>query len=271
MFGRGLADGGGGDSAGRQPLPDSDDSLLHHHKRRDGEAALQGSPPVSATQQRDHLDASQAKQLPLHAPPSYARFPEPASKPPPSQSQSQSQHAIPFASGGLAPALPPIKSLADHNSDDGLRHTTTLPSFAALAASATSSSSQAPLARSPPAGTAANTTTESSSYAPPQQRPPIAHWPSLNPFTAYYAPSYVQSAAPAAADSPSSSNKIDIEMNGAAGGGAPAPNPASPDRFLDGRSSSVSLDDPDVRLAAEALGDLKAGMCISCPRAIADA
>ncbi|KAI1347850.1 transcription factor Opi1-domain-containing protein [Xylaria sp. FL0043] len=33
---------------------------------------------------------------------------------------------------------------------------------------------------------------------------------------------------------------------------------ASPDRFTDGRASSVSLDDPDVRMAAEALGDLRA-------------
>ncbi|KAI0439023.1 transcription factor Opi1-domain-containing protein [Xylaria telfairii] len=33
---------------------------------------------------------------------------------------------------------------------------------------------------------------------------------------------------------------------------------ASPDRFQNGRSSSVSLDDPDVRMAAEALGDLRA-------------
>ncbi|KAH7144870.1 transcription factor Opi1-domain-containing protein [Fusarium sp. MPI-SDFR-AT-0072] len=33
---------------------------------------------------------------------------------------------------------------------------------------------------------------------------------------------------------------------------------ASPDRLLDARAGSVSLDDPDVRLAAEALGDLRA-------------
>ncbi|KAI1113285.1 transcription factor Opi1 [Nemania sp. NC0429] len=32
----------------------------------------------------------------------------------------------------------------------------------------------------------------------------------------------------------------------------------SPDRFQDGRASSVSLDDPDVRMAAEALGNLRA-------------
>jgi hypothetical protein len=37
---------------------------------------------------------------------------------------------------------------------------------------------------------------------------------------------------------------------------------ASPDRYDrygDGRAPSVNLDDPDVRLAAEALGDLRAG------------
>jgi hypothetical protein len=34
---------------------------------------------------------------------------------------------------------------------------------------------------------------------------------------------------------------------------------ASPDRYGDGRAPSVNLDDPDVRLAAEALGDLRAG------------
>lgn len=33
----------------------------------------------------------------------------------------------------------------------------------------------------------------------------------------------------------------------------------SPDGRLDGRAGSVNIDDPDVRLAAEALGDLRAG------------
>ncbi|KAI0005780.1 transcription factor Opi1 [Xylariaceae sp. FL0662B] len=40
---------------------------------------------------------------------------------------------------------------------------------------------------------------------------------------------------------------------------------ASPDCFQDGRASSVSLDDPDVRMAAEALGDLRADF-VSSPR-----
>ncbi|KAJ4135173.1 transcriptional regulator opi1 [Fusarium equiseti] len=40
---------------------------------------------------------------------------------------------------------------------------------------------------------------------------------------------------------------------------------ASPDRLLDARAGSVSLDDPDVRLAAEALGDLRADFISSPP------
>ncbi|TDZ38988.1 Clock-controlled protein 8 [Colletotrichum trifolii] len=40
---------------------------------------------------------------------------------------------------------------------------------------------------------------------------------------------------------------------------------ASPERFYEGRAASVSLDDPDVRLAAEALGDLRADFINSPP------
>ncbi|KAJ0334007.1 hypothetical protein COL5a_000048 [Colletotrichum fioriniae] len=40
---------------------------------------------------------------------------------------------------------------------------------------------------------------------------------------------------------------------------------ASPDRFYEGRAASVSLDDPDVRMAAEALGDLRADFINSPP------
>lgn len=48
--------------------------------------------------------------------------------------------------------------------------------------------------------------------------------------------------------------KMDVDTSSNSGASA-----ASPDRFADGRASSVSLDDPDVRMAAEALGDLRAG------------
>jgi len=42
-------------------------------------------------------------------------------------------------------------------------------------------------------------------------------------------------------------------------------NAASPERFSERRSTSVSLDDPDVRMAAEALGDLRADFVSSPP------
>lgn len=70
------------------------------------------------------------------------------------------------------------------------------------------------------------------SYSPEPFKP--TQWPSMNPLTTFYAPSHAQST-----DSP---QKMDVDVGS------------------NGRASSVSLDDPDVRMAAEALGDLRAGM-----------
>ncbi|KAI1103471.1 transcription factor Opi1 [Jackrogersella minutella] len=53
---------------------------------------------------------------------------------------------------------------------------------------------------------------------------------------------------------------MDVDTSSSSGVSAP-----SPDRFQDGRASSVSLDDPDVRMAAEALGDLRADFVSSPP------
>jgi len=74
--------------------------------------------------------------------------------------------------------------------------------------------------------------------APPEPAP-LTQWPSLNPYSAFYAPSYTQPT-----EAPS------VERTA-----------ASPECFSR-RSASVSLDDPDVRMAAEALGDLRAGMLL---------
>ncbi len=81
-----------------------------------------------------------------------------------------------------------------------------------------------------------------------QQSPPVGinNWPSLNPLTAYYNAGYAQ------ADDPPL--RMDVD-----GSSSSALSAASPERNLDGRAPSVSLDDPDVRMAAEALGDLRAG------------
>ncbi|ELQ39430.1 hypothetical protein OOU_Y34scaffold00498g12 [Pyricularia oryzae Y34] len=62
--------------------------------------------------------------------------------------------------------------------------------------------------------------------------PRLTSWPTGNPLTTYYTPSHAQ-----AAESPA---RMDVDMSNTP------------------RAGSVSLDDPDVRMAAEALGDLRA-------------
>lgn len=81
------------------------------------------------------------------------------------------------------------------------------------------------------------------SYSPPPSR--IRTWPTGNPYSVYYTGGHGHPA-----DSPARMD-IDSMSSGTRG-------PLSPD-IVGGRASSVSLDDPDVRMAAEALGDLKAG------------
>ncbi|EAQ82945.1 hypothetical protein CHGG_10763 [Chaetomium globosum CBS 148.51] len=71
---------------------------------------------------------------------------------------------------------------------------------------------------------------------PSHPAPQPTHWPSLNPFTTYYKPSYLD----------------------------PVESPPSMSSDL-GPSRSVSLDDPDVRIAAEALGQMRTE-CPSSPR-----
>ncbi|TLS27231.1 hypothetical protein PpBr36_05501 [Pyricularia pennisetigena] len=69
--------------------------------------------------------------------------------------------------------------------------------------------------------------------------PRLTSWPTGNPLTTYYTPSHAQ-----AAESPA---RMDVDMS------------TTP------RAGSVSLDDPDVRMAAEALGDLRADF-VSTPK-----
>ncbi|KAM0421538.1 hypothetical protein ACHAPT_010712 [Fusarium lateritium] len=84
--------------------------------------------------------------------------------------------------------------------------------------------------------------------------PPKNHWPPLNPIHPYHT---LAPLGPQTMDSPT---RMDLDASSNSVVSAP-----SPDRFLDARSSSVSLDDPDVRLAAEALGDLRADFISSPP------
>jgi hypothetical protein len=69
-------------------------------------------------------------------------------------------------------------------------------------------------------------------------------WPSSNPLSAYYQPTTSHT-------SPTTPSAV----------GMHSPNPMDMDSDLRSRrgGSVLSMDDPDVRLAAEALGDLRAG------------
>ncbi|KAF5021609.1 hypothetical protein F66182_6356 [Fusarium sp. NRRL 66182] len=82
--------------------------------------------------------------------------------------------------------------------------------------------------------------------------PPKA-WPPLHPMS-YHASI---SMGPQTIDSPT---RMDLDASSNSVVSA-----ASPDQYVDARASSVSLDDPDVRLAAEALGDLRADFISSPP------
>lgn len=84
------------------------------------------------------------------------------------------------------------------------------------------------------------------SFSPPARPRP---WPSGNPYSAYYTGNHAQSAGSPA--------KMELDSLSSGTRGPLSPEP------IGGRASSVSLDDPDVRMAAEALGDLKAGECMT--------
>lgn len=162
----------------------------------------------------DRLDRT--FKLPLYPPPSYAQAHDPVGLRFPDPPKAE---------------LAPIKPIYTPGHDEKISTNNHLPSLSTLTASS------APLYTPPHPS--------EPSYSPPAP-PPLAHWPCINPLTAYYNPSHAQNA-----ESPM---RMDVDTNSSSGLSA-----SSPDRFQDGRASSVSLDDPDVRMAAEALGDLRAG------------
>jgi transcriptional repressor OPI1 len=89
----------------------------------------------------------------------------------------------------------------------------------------------------------------------PVQRPSEAldhsyqpsHWPSSNPLSAYYQPSTLQ-ASPTSRSAGGVESPSTMDVDG-----------ANSDSRSRRAGSVLSMDDPDVRIAAEALGDLRAG------------
>ncbi|KAK4160620.1 transcription factor Opi1-domain-containing protein [Cladorrhinum sp. PSN259] len=134
----------------------------------------------------------------------------------------------PTTSSLLPPIQPPHEKPASGSGQ-------TLPSLSSLTgaqpARFTSSPSTASIVSS--SSSAPNTTTTAPlSAATTSPTPTTQHWPSLNPFTAYYVPSHVQNP-----DPPMRKDYIHSQSHQ--------------------RATSVSLDDPGVRAAAEALGRLR--------------
>ncbi|KAM0283717.1 hypothetical protein ACHAQH_002306 [Verticillium albo-atrum] len=170
----------------------------------------------------------------ISSPPSYA--------PPSYQNQPQSRAEL------LPPILPPA---AVHHDPA----TNKLPSLSSLTGPPPPSRNPPPIPTSrASASTSASIGSPTTAHLPKEPAAPaITHWPSMNPFTTYYTPSHVQ-----AAQSPARMD-VDTASTGNSHSGT------SPDRLYDVRSVSVSLDDPEVRLAAEALGDLKADFVNSPP------
>lgn len=159
--------------------------------------------------------------IPGYSPPSYAY-----------SQQFDHDHDPSTLSFPKAPSteLAPLQLNAQDNSFNNLPPLASLASLASLTGPSPASSGQ--FGRS--------STRSDTSYSPP---PGLRRWPSGNPYSAYYATGHGQSA-----DSPARMD-MDSMSSGTRG-------PLSPEN-MGGRASSVSLDDPDVKMAAEALGDLK--------------
>lgn len=239
-------------------LPPSSSFLAHtHHIRPPASASASTSTPASASistasQPNKHVlshtrfdPTHLPSQLPSYAPPSYAH----------TQSHDPKLLRFPDApTTELAPILPAAK----HN--DNVGHN--LPSLSSVTGpppprftpivaqsqpiEAQQHQHQHHQPQSQPQSTTSSLKRSSTTTVP------LTHWPSLNPLTTYYTPSHAQSA-----DSPARMD-LDVVSNSAMSA-------ASPDRFYEGRAASVSLDDPDVRMAAEALGDLRAGSSFAKP------
>lgn len=171
--------------------------------------------------------AASGTAAPAYSPPTYAFF-----------QQSHDPSTLDFPDPPTTELAPlQLNAHADHSNNSSL------PSLASL--TGTSAPSSRRFAPTPSATHDTNIP-----YSPPPPR--VRAWPSGNPYTAYYAPGHGRADSPLRMDIDSTSN------------GTTARTPLSPDNVAV-RASSVSLDDPDVRMAAEALGDLRAGECFSTP------
>ncbi|CAK7244534.1 MAG: transcriptional regulator opi1 [Sporothrix thermara] len=197
------------------------------------------SPPLYSQSQ-----TSQEAKTPLATTPTPTLTPTPLS---------QDVKVLPFRDLSHADQLPPIQTSSYGSCDSDARHKP-LPSISSVTGSVAGSVTGSV------AGSVASSATSVTTIDTPEVAPySPSHWPSLNPLTAYYTPGHAQASA---ADSPL---RMDVDNNSTSTSTNTGPTgTASPDQFSV-RASSVSLEDPDVRMAAEALGDLRADFVSSPP------
>jgi hypothetical protein len=198
---------------------------------------------------------------PLPPPPTYAQsfhdFPSSS----PSTSAAPTLHLLPKASGTTATTateLPPLQL----QSPPDVTESRSLPSFASL------TGGSHVLSRPPPQLPPISSLRPPSPPSPERERdrrqkhpstlattPPSGRsnrWPSLNPLTAFYSPGNPGSTQPSSVSNKAAEMDVDRLLDG----GVPPPI-VSPDRVHEARANSVSLDDPEVRIAAQALSDLR--------------
>lgn len=204
------------------------------------------SPPSSHEKQHLLLHAPKHKLQPeFESQPDHHRKQILSPYSPPSYAQAHDAASLSFPNVPTT-ELPPIQPHGDHGAAS---NNNTLPSLAYLAASQPPPQPHQqphPQFQPRPQPYAPSQPSESSCSPPPPQP---NNWPSLNPLTAFYAPGHAKTD-----DTP---NRMDLDATSSG-----TMSTASPERFYEGRATSLNLDDPDVRLAAEALGDLRAGMSI---------
>ena len=205
----------------------------------------------------NHMPAASSAPTPQHpsnsydSPPSYANS---QAYLPPLQNQAHNERKHNTI---ILPPIPAVESLSLHDRDERLSQT--------HAHTHSGNGSMPPLSHSNSGSnlynpTHSHTSSRSAQSLPlpqpveppepiqPRYQPPTS-WPSSNPFVSYYrGPDAQQTTTqtPLSGSQHASPRGVD--------------SPQSMDVDREGRGNSVNIDDPDVRMAAEALGDLRAGM-----------
>ena len=203
----------------------------------------------------NHMPAQSASQQPSHpsnnasdSPPSYAHANATAQLPP-MQAQGRNNGET-YHNNIILPPIPAVESLSLE--DRPVRtHSGSMP----YSQQHSNSKSQQTLPSLSSQSLPLPQPVEPPEPIQPRYQPPSS-WPSSNPFVSYYRGPEAQEQAQATLHATQSQTN----SNNNASTGVDSPGSAMDVDRQERGSSALSIDDPDVRMAAEALGDLRAGM-----------